>query len=426
VPGAAALDAAAPFVDGLAHYYRPMHRRPSTVALAGLLALAVAMGIGRFAFTPLLPAMLAEGPLTLPGAAFLASSNYLGYVVGALLCMAQPWTRLWPGRVLQPAHAVRGALVAVGLLTAAMGLPAPGLWAAARFGAGVASAVGFVYTTTWCLERLTRAGQSGLGALIYAGPGIGILVGGIAGAGMLAAHVAAGVGWTAFALLALVLTAAVWRIFVPQDSAPASGAATHAPRQRAPTGLPARTALLALAYGIAGLGYIISATFLPVIARATLARSSWSDFFWPLFGLGTTAGALLASRLPAAADQRTLLAGCYGVQALGIVLTLLVPTEAGLAIGTTVLGLPFTAITFFAMREVRRIEPLRTTAAIGLLTVLYGLGQIAGPPLATWMVGRSASAAAGFAASLWLAAGLLAVGGLLFLGLRRLDPAPPR
>src|SRR5689334_6203841 len=66
---------------------------PWPIALAGLVALAVAMGIGRFAFTPLLPMMLNDGVVDLPTASWLASANYFGYMLGAILCTLQPW--LW-------------------------------------------------------------------------------------------------------------------------------------------------------------------------------------------------------------------------------------------------------------------------------------------------------------------------------------------
>src|SRR4051794_31016821 len=77
---------------------RPMtaSRAPASalaIAFAGLVSLAVAMGIGRFAFTPLLPMMLSERTVTLAGASLLASANYFGYLVGALVCTFQPW--LW-------------------------------------------------------------------------------------------------------------------------------------------------------------------------------------------------------------------------------------------------------------------------------------------------------------------------------------------
>ena len=69
----------------------PRSSKPLTIALAGLVALGVAMGIGRFAFTPLLPMMLAEGSVDLTGASLLASVNYLGYLLGAVACTFQPW-----------------------------------------------------------------------------------------------------------------------------------------------------------------------------------------------------------------------------------------------------------------------------------------------------------------------------------------------
>ena len=72
--------------------------RPSAIAIAvaGGIALAVAMGIGRFAFTPILPMMLHDGVVDLHAASWLASANYLGYLSGALLCTFVPllWSRM--------------------------------------------------------------------------------------------------------------------------------------------------------------------------------------------------------------------------------------------------------------------------------------------------------------------------------------------
>ena len=128
---------------------------PSAIALAGLVSLAVAMGIGRFAFTPLLPMMLNDGMLDLPTASWLASANYLGYMLGALLCTLQPW--LWARfRWLPPlaySSLVRTGLVATGVLTLVMAWQFPAAWALLRFAAGVTSAVVFVFTSGWCLSR---------------------------------------------------------------------------------------------------------------------------------------------------------------------------------------------------------------------------------------------------------------------------------
>src|SRR5438309_10331265 len=81
------------------------------VAFAGLAALAVAMGIGRFAFTPLLPMMQDDAGVSLAQGGYLASANYLGYLAGAL----------WAMRPARARAAIRGALLAIALTTLGMG-----------------------------------------------------------------------------------------------------------------------------------------------------------------------------------------------------------------------------------------------------------------------------------------------------------------
>ena len=398
--------------------------RPLLVAIAGLVSLAVAMGIGRFAFTPLLPMMLAERSVDLAGASLLASANYFGYLLGAIVCTFQPWLwrRLgWDGTANAPLL-VRSGLVATAVLTLGMAWHVPAAWPAWRFAAGVASAVVFLYTSGWCLEQLARQQQPAMGALIYTGPGAGIVVSGLAASGLVALHVEAAVGWLTFGVLAAVLTALIWRIYQPLPPVVASTAAptaVQAPR----LGTPTEVGLLAFAYGLAGLGYIVTATFLPVIARQALPGSPWLDLFWPLFGAGVIAGALLASRIRSAGDLRLRLAICYAIQALGVAASLVSPTLAGFAIGSLLLGLPFTTITFFGMQEVRRLRPRQPTPLMGLLTAMYGVGQIVGPPLAAWLVARSGSAARGFDLALWIAAGTLAFGAALYVGMAKAYPA---
>jgi len=400
-----------------------MQLKPWRVAAAGMLALAVAMGIGRFAFTPLLPMMLADGVVDLPTASWLASANYLGYLVGALLCTFQPW--IWrrlgrPGGVRATVQA-RVGLGATVLLTLGMALHLPAAWPVLRFAAGVASAVVFVSVSGWCLGQLARMGLPSMGAMIYTGPGAGIVLSGLAASGMVALHWKAASGWLVFGVLAAILTALLWPVVSPAHELPAAApAAASSAGATMPSHGGAEIALLSLAYGLAGFGYIITATFLPVIARQALPGSPWLDLFWPIFGLGVVGGALVASRLRTRLDLRWLLAICYLVQAAGVLAGLASPSLAGFALGSLLLGLPFTAITFFAMQEARRLRPLGATSLMGLLTALYGLGQIAGPPLAAAMLARSATPAQGFNLSLEIAAASLVAGALLFGAMTRL------
>ena len=389
------------------------------IALAGLLSLAVAMGIGRFAFTPLLPMMLHDRVIDLTGASWMASANYLGYWLGAMACALQPllWQR-W-GRRVPLAHtaAVRCGLVATVLLTLGMALPLPALWPLWRLLAGMASALVFVYVAGWCLARLTLLGAPALAGIIFVGPGLGIAASGLAASAMVALGWQAATGWAVFALLAAALSAVAWPHL--------RGAVAAAPAARAaPAALPRGSmALFTLAYGLAGFGYIITATFLPVIARQMLPGSAWPDLFWPLFGLGVSLGALLTVRLPLHWDRRHLLMVCYAMQASGVLLSVWLPSFWGFALGSLLLGLPFTAITLFVVQELRRLRPHDASALIGLLTAAFGLGQIAGPPLVALLLAHSATAAQGFAWSLQTAALALLAGLLMYGWIARRDRA---
>ncbi len=386
-------------------------RGARAAALACMIGLAIVLGVGRFAFTPLLPLMLADGSIGLKAGGWLASANYAGYFVGAVSCAALR---------VAPARMVRFGLVATVLLTAAMGvghwLPA---WLVVRFVAGVVSAWTFVFMSQWGLRRLAELIAPKWSGVIYAGPGVGIVMTGLIGSALAGQRAAA--GWLGFAALSAVLSVAIWRTF---GAAPASAHAQAAPpppaAPQAVAGAPATPAAragtrshradaawLVVLYGAPGFGYIITATFLPVIARAALpAGSPWPDLFWPMFGAALIVGAITAARLPGHWDNRLLLAAGCATQALGIAAGIVWPNAAGFSIGSALLGLPFTAITLFAMREARRLHGERAAGLMGYATASYGVGQILGPLVAAPLAARFGS----FTPALWVAVAALLIG----------------
>ena len=121
------------------------------IALAGLAALAVAMGIGRFAFTPILPMMQQDTGLSVAAGGWLASANYLGYLVGAL----------WAGAMrVRSVYAIRAGLAVIGVVTLGMAIDAGMLaWLLLRLAAGVASAWVLIHTSAWCMERMGASPQ---------------------------------------------------------------------------------------------------------------------------------------------------------------------------------------------------------------------------------------------------------------------------
>ena len=407
---------------------------PLRIALAGLVALAVAMGIGRFAFTPIMPMMLHDGGVDLQRASWLASTNYLGYLVGALLCTFDPWLRRRLGRH-KPADGpaiVRHGLAATALLTLAMALPWPATWPTLRFAAGVVSAYVLLHSSGWCLAQLAARGAPSLGGVMFAGPGAGIIASGLLGSAMVVWQWRASAAWIAFGLLAALLTAAVWQVFrrenelaLQASAEPSAAATTPSPSASAsPPHGKAEVGVLAFAYGIAGFGYIVTATFLPVIARAAVPGSPLIDLFWPIFGGGVVCGALLSARIGAAIDRRRLLASAYVVQAVGIGLGVAWPTEAGFAVGSLLLGFPFTTLTLFALQEARRIRPHAATPTMGLITTVWALGQALGPAMVSGLLRLSdGDAHAAFQRSLLIAATALLLGAALFMASAQAWPA---
>ncbi len=372
-------------------------------ALACMVTLAVAMGLGRFAFTPMLPIMLHEGKLQLEAGGVLASLNYLGYFLGAVSCAAIG---------IKAKSMVRGGLAATAVLLIGMGvLHSFTSWGILRTAAGVMSAWVFVFASGWGLRRLAETNSPALAGVIYTGPGIGIAMTGLLGGAL--GRWGSEAGWIGLGVLAVVLVALIWRIFDDGDLPAASGSTAAPPAAAGPAASASARSdaiwLVAL-YGLAGFGYIITATFLPVIARQALPGSPWPDFFWPLFGLAIIPGALIGARAPVHWDNRLLLAVAYALQALGVVLSVAWPTITGFALGSLLLGMPFTAITLFAMRDARRLRGNAAAGLIGYATASYGVGQIIGPLFAAPLAQRTGS----FQLPLLVAAAALALGSVLF------------
>ena len=349
--------------------------RLSTLATAwsGLVALAVAMGIGRFAFTPQLPFMQAELGLTLSDGGWLAGVNYLGYLAGALLA----------GRQGLPAERLmRWGLWAVVLSTAAMAFSGPfAWWIVMRFVAGVASAWVLVGTATVILARLARLGASHLDGLVFAGVGTGIgLAGLICHAGGLV-----GVGvrplWLALAGLALAgtwLTHSVERQQAcPRPAtAPAPPAAMHASRP---------PYLLVLCYGLFGFGYILPATYLPSQARLLLDDPALFGWVWPIFGCAAALSTLSIAFFKRWPRTYTW-AGAQVVMAVGVSMPVMAPGLLGLVVAALCVGGTFMLITLLGLQEARHQGGANAQRLLAAMTAAFAVGQLTGPVAANLLL----------------------------------------
>ncbi|KQN63761.1 YbfB/YjiJ family MFS transporter [Erwinia sp. E602] len=364
------------------------------VALSAFLALVVAMGIGRFAFTPQVPLMIAEHQLTLTSAAVVAALNYLGYLCGsfdAMRARRQVEWRLQAG--------VWGG-VALTLLSGAV--EGPWLHGLLRFVIGWASGWAMVLVAAWSNEVLHRYQRPGLSALVFAGPGTGIFLSGLLAVWLHGKAASAAWAWLAYGVLALLLVVSIAR------SLPRRGD-LHRP-QSVPEPLVLTPGLkrLVLSYSLAGFGYILPATFLSQMASERFPGIV-SQFVWPVFGGAAVLGILLGILTRRVGQSNRRLAVILWLQGAGVLASDRLPGLAGLLVGALLVGGGFLCVVQLSLQYGRELAPEHSRYMAGLLTTGYAIGQLAGPLLsaiATALTGQLAPA-------LYVAAAALLLAGIL-------------
>jgi predicted MFS family arabinose efflux permease len=376
---------------------------PVAVALAGTLLLAAAMGIGRFAYTPLLPPLRSALDWSLAQAGDVASANFLGYLLGALLastCAQRPSRGIW---LL--------AGMAGSALTTALGAVTDGFaaWLLLRLLAGVASAFCLVLGTATVVEYLVQRQRPGLVALHFAGVGSGIVLSvGLIETVRLTGGTVHG-QWAALGIACvLLLGVSGWLL----GRLPGLGNAAHdAAAATAPTNPAQRRALLRLvaAYGLFGFGYVVTATFIVAMARQLDHAATVEPLSWAVVGLLAAPSVWVWQQLARRIGVIHALRFAYAIEAGGVLLAGYGSGTAALLLGGALLGATFMGITALGLAAAREIAGRHPGRVIGWMTAAFGLGQLIGPAVA----GRLAELSGGFALPSLLAAALLLVGLLL-------------
>lgn len=371
---------------------------PFVQLLASAVALMMAMGIGRFALTPQLPRLIAEGQFDLTAGGLVAAANYLGYFLGAVDGM---FARQ-PAQVRLRLH---GGLWLCVLLTLASAA-ADGFWShlLLRFGTGVASAWVLVMITSLSQQLANAHGRQRLGALVFAGPGVGIAVTGLLALGAHLLGLGSAALWLIYAMAALVMLLAVLQC-LPQALEPAPVAATSNSGPTRGKGI----GRLGLVYGLYGIGYILPATFLSQMANQQFQGQWMADLFWPAFGLSAALGVVVVSLRRPGRTSAWLTATLW-LQGLGV-LACLQGGGIGLGLGVVLCGGPFLACMQLVMQRSRELAPHATQRNAGLLTACFALGQLSGPLLAA----LSSHFSGGLQPALMMAAAGLGLAGVLVL-----------
>ena len=345
------------------------------VALGGCIALATAMGIGRFVYTPILPFMVEGLGLSQAEAGIIASANFLGYLLGALAA----------AKASLPGGRRRWFLVALAVsafTTAAMAAEAAvPLFLLLRFASGIASAFVLVFASALVLDRLAAAGRPGLSALHFAGVGVGI-----AGSAVLVAVLAAeGVGWRGLWLASGALALA--SLFAVLCLIPAEQEPPPPPRAKAKARPNPRLVALIVAYGLFGFGYVITATFISTLVRLTPALQWLEPYVWLTVGLaGIPSVALWGWIARRIGNGRGFAVACL-VEGIGVALSVLGSGAATVLFAAALLGGTIMGITALGLVHARSLSSGDPRRSMALMTAAFGLGQMIGPSFAGFAYG---------------------------------------
>lgn len=338
------------------------------ITVQGIFGLIAGMGIGRFAFTPLLPVMTDAGVISSKEGAWIATANYLGYLAGAVALAA------WPARNTRRHYQAWIAVLA--LSEAAMALSQNALLLSLlRVAAGYASAVIFVGVVS-TINHYRRAGASA--GVAFGGVGLGIAIMGLFE--LTASHI---LGWrwqwVAVAILTAVSVSVAWRM----DVRPEQNAAPRASAQRLSDDVRRAWWLLIAAYFLEGVGYIIIGTFMVAAAGGS---STMRSVVWLVAGLCAAPAAYSWHRLSRRVALRKLLVIAYAMQVVSALLPVISSGAAAAIVSAALFGGTFLGIAMMTLGQGAQL-PIGRTAAV--LTSAYGVGQVLGPLVVTPVIGSS-------------------------------------
>ncbi len=372
---------------------------PWHIAVGGLLAMAAALGIGRFVYTPILPFMIEALGWSEADAGLVASANFFGYLAGAVIAglptfaaAAHKWLFI--------------ALTVSAATTAGMGLPLDiHTIIAVRFAGGVASAFVIVYASTVVLDRLSATGRTNLAAIHFAGVGVGIFI----SAAAVAASAASGLGWRSLWTLSGTL-AALAGLFAAFLLRPRSDYLLR-PLSVGNGATRSGVVTMIAAYGLFGFGYVITAMFLVTIVRQSPGVRPSEPWIWMLFGIAAVPSVPLWQWLGHRIGfMRAYTAACV-VEAAGVAASVDWLTLSGVCLATVLLGGTFMGLTALGLMSARALAGGRPQRVIGLMTVSFSAGQMIGPFVAGVLAVNTGSLRL---ASLLAAAALMLAAALAF------------
>jgi len=376
------------------------------VLTAGILSLIVLVGIARFAYTPILPIMQEQAGLGVYEAGWLATINYFGYLIGAI-------TASQINSLVLKDKLYRIGLVVAVLSTVGMGLTDNiWLWSILRFFAGLCSAAGLLLASGLIMNWLIRNGHRSELGIHFSGMGLGIIV-----CSVLVEVVSRYSGWQAqwfmLTLLGVVLLVPAWAWLPRPDTSGVSNSGQTLV-DKPPTNFFMR--LFMLSYFCAGVGMVISSTFIVSIIDQQPSLAGLGAWTFMILGIGAAPACivwdLVARRI---GDMNALIAASL-LQAVSILLPLAENNLFMAVLGALLFGFTFIGVVSLVLSMAGRYYPTKPAKMMGKMTITYGIAQIVSPSVVGWLARDSGD----YSIGLYIACAAMLVSVCVLLPIRKL------
>ena len=367
--------------------------------IAGICALIATVGFGRFSFTPLLPLMRAQADMSVMEGGLLATSNYAGYLFGAIV--ASLIHDLHVKAVLYRCGLVLGVVTTLG-----MGLTQdPVFWIVLRFLSGMASISGLLLASGLILNWLINHGHRPELGLHFAGMGLGIVA---TGCVVMAAtpYLLWDAQWIVFGLLAFCLSVPAWLWMPSPRRTPKLSNQAHADKRRETMTFW----LLNAAYTTAGVGYVVLATFIVDIVSQLPVFTKGATMVWIVVGLTAIPSAYAWDRIAAIWGSIVALILAFGLQIVSVLLLMSDAMVANIA-AAALYGGTFVGIVNMTLSVAGRMQSGNPARAMAQMTIGYSTAQFITPAISGYLARESGS----YASVLPFTAAILGLGALLLV-----------
>lgn len=334
---------------------------------AALCANLVGIGLARFGYTPLIPAVIAAGWFAPSAAVYLGAANLAGYLAGAL---AARRVSARPGAALTLRTAM--LLTAVSLLACTLQL---GFWwfFGWRFISGATGGILMALAAPTVLPAIPPSRRGLAGGIVFTGVGLGIAASGT----LVPALIHAGVreAWSGLGAMCLVLTAFAWHGWPGGEA----GSPHSAPTRQASFSRPLPLRALYLEYALNAVGLVPHMVFLVDFVARGLGRGlSSGASCWVVFGVGALAGPVTAGHVGDRIGFGATLRAALLIQAAAVAFPLVSTSTPALWLSSFIVGafVPgIVAITIGRTRELSRGDTTAQTNAWAYCTTAFAIGQ---------------------------------------------------